>query len=747
MGRIGVAVLVLTGVAGGIGYWLGSQATSLAPAAPAAETSRLTPTGVAGPPALCETPAPRVAPRSAPNGADSPAGTTASCDSPYAGLGPLDLLALPTDFDQTLALYSIAGEADLAGLRQYMEDSLSIALENERNAALSILFMRYGDLDPDGAIAQFEALGLTGNSTVLYPLFSSWSKQDLDGAITRARSLNFPRDRQTASRAIMRAHASESPETIQRIASDLNTSLASLGPQALAARARTEPMAAARTALALEDANARRQALGWIASTWAESDVDAALRFAKTITNPADQTAFRYTALARLAERDPETLLARLGDGPRTPQDNGLATTAMMHLARKNPERALNLALEQTPGQRQSAVQRVFSSWAQADPRAAAEGLETATDLTAQERLQAAGQVVSQLAQADPEAALTWASQLDRESPQANHWYTAIASVPQLDHELAWSIVDQEPSAVRRGAMTVAVLGKMAEMDPLGAVDRLEALPAGENRSNAISGIAQQWIQHDPASAMDWLLSLGAQERSNAVTQLGWSLAQLDLDLAASYLPDLSEQEAQHWLGSLMHHYLQRSPFDAAAWLEQYPNIQGHGERMGQVAAALASQDPRAAWKLVDEIEERRQRDRAMAQLAAGWSQADPRGAGKWWHRLEDADQTGDVLGSLVSGWASVDPDGARKWILRLKEDAHRDQALTQYLGQTTLEPGAAGRLILDIQDESQRYQAYQMVAWRIAQYDRDAARAWVAEARLPSDKKNVLISEFERQN
>ncbi len=61
-----------------------------------------------------------------------------------------EIQALPSDFAQTEALYSVAGRSNVDELIVLLDEADRIANHHDRRGALQILFSRYAELDPEG---------------------------------------------------------------------------------------------------------------------------------------------------------------------------------------------------------------------------------------------------------------------------------------------------------------------------------------------------------------------------------------------------------------------------------------------------------------------------------------------------------------------------------------------------------------------------------------------------------------------
>ena len=94
-----------------------------------------------------------------------------------------DTLALPGDFSQTEALYVLAGRGDSAEVQDLINQSNRIADPTDRNAALSILFLRLAELDPLSALTMSRMRGFGNSRNLEDIIWRTWSKPDLDAAI------------------------------------------------------------------------------------------------------------------------------------------------------------------------------------------------------------------------------------------------------------------------------------------------------------------------------------------------------------------------------------------------------------------------------------------------------------------------------------------------------------------------------------------------------------------------------------
>ncbi len=672
-----------------------------------------------------------------------------ACEDSYAGMTPLELLSLPTDFEQTAALYTIAQRANQATLKGFIDNAMDIAMEGERSAALSILFMRYSDLNPQAALDDYYALGLQGNSNILYPMFSSWAKADIETAIARVDGLLNPADQHTAKRAIMRANASAEPEQLERIAKQLGETVATISPQAVAARARTEPQAAMRTALGLKDLGARANALRGIANVWAQRDSAAALAFSQSMAKGRERSAFREMIFNVVAQNQPERAIAMVANESHSIRQ-GVIYQAVSSMAARNPARALTVTMDLPKSSlRTNALNGLFHTWAQKDPTAASLALEQLSGINAQEASMMGMSLLPQLMQSDPDAGLAFAERWEKTrgigSQGYSLWESAVTALTASDPERAIQLANTLPTGARKTNLITQLIGTQAQNDVDGAIAQLDQLPNGEARRNAVTNIAQQWVQNDPVMAMEWITSLDPQERQQAISSMAWQLASADLDLALAYTDDLTVPERAMWIPSVSQHYAHISPDDALSWLEQYEQDQNYGDWVGQVATQIVGDNPKKALKILQRIDDPDQQDAARFQIVSSWALVDPVAVAKWWHRLDQSEQKLEYLESLVSSWTRLDQNAAKKWALRLAESEQRDRALLGFLSVAQLSAKEASKLIIEMDDPNSRLSGYQNRLWTLVSLDDFEARDWVENARLPDDLKELLRQQLDQ--
>jgi len=124
-------------------------------------------------------------------------------------------LDLPTAFERTAAIYSLAAGADEATLQSLVDEAAAIGNEKERRAAMSILYSRYADLDPTAALAQLDTMPGDQPEQRL-EIFRAWAEADPDAVIAAVHDMDDWMMQQFAMDAILLAYEDADEGTLER---------------------------------------------------------------------------------------------------------------------------------------------------------------------------------------------------------------------------------------------------------------------------------------------------------------------------------------------------------------------------------------------------------------------------------------------------------------------------------------------------------------------------------------------------
>jgi len=288
----------------------------------------------------------------------------------------------------------------------------------------------------------------------------------------------------------------------------------------------------------------RDAVLNAIIGSWAAQDPKGFLADAKDISGPRMKEQGTDAALKAWAAQNPTDALQWIKDNPGSaptaavqarylaafagyattdPQGafaaaNALSGTTLMDQRLKNQAiqavmsgfadqgkftDATALIAQMPDGaQKNQALASIASSWGSANPADATAWVASMTD--PQQRSSLGGQIAAQWAATDPAAAANWAAQMDSQAAAdaQNNGAATPSSYMLADAMRTWASYD---------------------LDATG--DFLNQLPASPDKDGAVATFALTAAQDDPASAMNWVNTIGdpgMQQRLAMVTALQW---------------------------------------------------------------------------------------------------------------------------------------------------------------------------------------------------------------------------------
>lgn len=357
-----------------------------------------------------------------------------------------------------------------------------IMREPGQSARLQALIDLYAGMDPAQLEAEAEKLdGLPMGDRILASvlLFSRWAEVDPQGAMTYANGMGF--GGMFAKPTILRSWASVDPvnaakyytenpnefggmgrgrgprgdagaEIVAREWAKLDPTAAMQWAEGLEGSERvdamvsvigevaaTDPAKAATMAAGLEGSD-QAQAYGEIAERWARDDFEAADAWASTLSGEARDRAMREV-IEVLADSDPAAAAARIS----TLSD---------------------------PGQRDRAIERVAGEWSQQDPAGAAEWLIT--------------QETNEGDDAMRRVMGNWVAQ---------------------DSAGALSFIEEQPAGDIRDGAAQTYLWMNRDMAPTEAITLAESITDENSRLRSIGMTARRWMEEDEAAARAYVES------------------------------------------------------------------------------------------------------------------------------------------------------------------------------------------------------------------------------------------------
>jgi hypothetical protein len=246
----------------------------------------------------------------------------------------------------------------------------------------------------------------------------------------------------------------------------------------------------------------------------------------------------------------------------------------------------------------------LLSAWAKADPTAALDYAKENTGTSF-----ATNTILATWAANDPESAIRWA-ETNHTEEGANPYYAGIIrSIAASDPMRATQLLTSMPrstergealDALRNGAMT-RVADKLAETDPAGtaswllanpgeatqrrmddvysawaqkdqdaALSSMAALPAGENRSNALRGLVTSTAVKDPQAAISMMDRFPNDVTDRVVQNFIWHSFGTDPSTAVNQIARIgNERDREQMYRRAMEAWIERDRDAATAWMQR----------------------------------------------------------------------------------------------------------------------------------------------------------------------------------
>jgi hypothetical protein len=268
--------------------------------------------------------------------------------------------------------------------------------------------------------------------------------------------------------------------------------------------------------------------------------------------------------------------------------------------------------------------------------------------------------------------------------------------------------------------------------DPKRALEMLDGMPPGQSRVNMLASIASTWMSHDSDAAIAWIDSLPAVDRSKALQNGIWQLAQEDSAKAAKLLSSLpANNQISHQYSQLASQWAQQDPEAAQKWVESLPAGQTREQAMGGIIGALANTDPAKAAAIIGGAVVTNQNSYQVGMLVGEWIKTDQTAALAW---LDSLDLRGDaarnVHSQFINTWANEDAAAASRYALGIQDEKTRQQAIGSLISTWgNNDPVAARDWIMNSLEGDSKNQSLNSLIQSLCYQDHTTALQYYQEA------------------
>lgn len=630
-------------------------------------------------------------------------------DEQFAQLTSIEeVMALPTEFARSEALYVLAGRFGSADIQRLIFEANRVADEEERTGLLNTLFFRLADMDPRSALAHARTDSFNSVRSLERTVWRTWARKDLDDALYAAKTQTSTAHQNEAAQSLYEAFGYMGNETTKRIEAELG-----IGPDRssrgryLYRLADRSPAEAIAFINGLGRGTEQQQYVSWLAYYVSSKDPDAALRDANLFRVAADGERYSRIIKGDIARENPLQTIERLLASGRTAQSSNEYHSAIKALASTDLD----------------AAKRYFEQARSGD-----------------ERRMFGSAIAAEIARNDPIEALAWAREHDKKEEFPHLQMSVLGQIALTDPQLALTEALNTPNAETRSSMVSTVLQYVARNDPAEAVEYLAQIPEGQQRLEASQHLASTWIRQDPEAAVAWILSLDKETAGQVTQMVTHRLVRSDIDAAIQLLPRLDKRNQASMRQQIAQRLATvRSPGEAQSFIRQFEGQPGYDQLQASVVAGVAQTDVLMAKQLADQLVDSTARDSAYAQVIAQHAQTNPTEAARWLQSINSESARGSAAGQLASKWYAYDPAAATRWARNLPAGSIRDDTIMQMSSQWRDPTADQEDLIAGIENRDKRGQAKVRQIYNVMQTDPAKARKLLKDQDIPSHQRQRI--------
>jgi len=508
-----------------------------------------------------------------------------------------------------------------------------------RQALSAALISEWVQVDPSGGFAFF--INQKGKDRERKEIFKEWLQHDAETAVSAL--LQAGNGWESVAHDCLKEIAKAAPERVAEIASRLpkpDSYWDNTIRDAFAIVAERGIEQARQAAENLTGQN-RNQALAGVAQTWAKTDLNQVVAWAKGLPDGTDRDEIIRTALIGKASVDPAGALNEVGIVPSGGRQMYFASTTGA---------------------------RVLAEAGKADFDGTVAWLVSHPGKLGREDLIGLAEAVTGRLNADAIGFLnsqTMKGSLDVLLPAIS---SALLNGSAGERTEVWDWLKTQPETAEANSLRSQVLNSAAWQDPTLAMKMTDELPANPNGDNQVEELARGLLNGGQRlNQFDQLLSAAPTRLKTPLIENAFNVLRGDnLSEPRSWVSRLSllpDNDRTHGTETLAQAWAQQSPPDAIEWVNTLPQGDVQNSAAAAIVSGWATKDVHGAADWVASIAPGVQRDRSVEALVKAAVQQYPREAWDWAVSIQDQATRERAATFAAQMMATRDPATARQWI------------------------------------------------------------------------------------
>ena len=260
----------------------------------------------------------------------------------------------------------------------------------------------------------------------------------------------------------------------------------------------------------------------------------------------------------------------------------------------------------------------LLSAWAKADPLAALEYAKTNTQGGF-----ASTTILASWASIDPDAALRWAETNHDGKGENPYLAGIIRGIAETNPERATELLKGMPFGEQRGAALAGMMQHILKQGPEASRSWIMAIEDEQLRNGAVIRMAEPMADIDPKGTADWLVQNPGEASNRRLDDVYERWAGKDLDAALASINSLpAGDQKTNALSGVVTREASNDPKAALALMDRYPNDVNDGV-LGDFVRNAVGKDPEIAAITIARITDDRRRNEAYQRTLWRWLESD----------------------------------------------------------------------------------------------------------------------------
>jgi hypothetical protein len=334
---------------------------------------------------------------------------------------------------------------------------------------------------------------------------------------------------------------------------------------------------------------------------------------------------------------------------------------------------------------------------------------------------------MKKLAEEDPMDALTKKMETVPKHKMVSSLSPLLFNWAKKDPQAAWQWLSEQKGLDPSNRLARDVILAMAEMDPVGAREKLALLPENTGRMKIEGELVAKLSESDMEGAMQTILGEKNERRRD------YLFSKIAAKLLADDPKRLLQFVRENGI-SLGDNLVESWSMDARGHGWSHSGGDEISDLVGKATIELAREDPRGALLNLASLDPNKMSG-TIKSVSKLWAATDARGAADWAASLPEGAFRGSIQGAIVDAWITTESSDALNWLADKSPDS------VPYTLETLSrrEPAIAAKFVDLIASSEQRSDGIKKIAHNWRRSDPEGATQWLGGIADSNDVSTML--------